>query len=163
MTDVMAALAALAGTDCPERVRALDAFAEQWRDDTLVMNKWFTVQALSKLPDVLHQVEALMGHAAFSITNPNKVRSLIGAFCSGNFAGFHAGDGSGYEFLASRVLDIDPFNPQVAARLVRSLVRWRRYDHRRQEMIKSQLRRILAAEKLSRDVFEVTSKALAAA
>ena len=163
MTDMIAALAALASTDCPQRAQALEAYAEQWKDDTLVMNKWFAVQAMSKLPDVLHQVKALMGHPAFSITNPNKVRSLIGAFCSGNVSGFHAADGSGYDFLAGRVLDIDPLNPQVAARLVRSLARWRRYDPARREMIKLQLQRILEAENLSRDVFEIVSKSLAAA
>jgi aminopeptidase N len=163
MTDSIAALAALAGTDCPQRAQALEAYAEQWKDDTLVMDKWFAVQAMSKLPDVLHQVKALMGHPAFSITNPNKVRSLIGAFCSGNVSGFHAADGSGYDFLAGRVLEIDPLNPQVAARLVRSLTRWRRYDPERREMIKLQLRRIIEAENLSRGVFEIVSKSLAAA
>ncbi len=161
MTDLIAALALLAGTDCPQRLQALEAFADRWKGDPLVMDKWFSVQAMSKLPDVLHRVEALMRHPAFSITNPNKVRSLIGAFCSGNVAAFHRADGSGYAFLASRVMEIDPINPQVAARLVRSLVRWRRYDPGRQEMIKLELQRILDAEKLSRDVFEVVSKSLA--
>ncbi len=162
MTDLIAALALLAGTQCPQRLQALEVFADKWKDDPLVMDKWFSVQAMSKLPDVLHRVEALMRHPAFSITNPNKVRSLIGAFCSGNVAAFHAADGSGYAFLASRVMEIDPMNPQVAARLVRSLVRWRRYDRGRQEMIKLQLQRILDAEKVSRDVFEIASKGLAA-
>jgi aminopeptidase N len=163
MTDVIAALSLLADRDCPQREAALEAFAERWRDDPLVMDKWFTIQATSSLPDTLERVEALLGHPAFSLRNPNKVRSLIGAFSAGNPVRFHAAEGAGYRFLADRVLELDPMNPQVAARLVRGLARWRRFDGGRQQLMQAALQRILAAPKVSRDLFEIASKSLEAA
>ena len=163
MTDVVAALSLLAERDCPQREPALQAFAERWRDDPLVMDKWFAIQATSSLPDTLDRVQALLAHPAFSLRNPNKVRSLIGAFSAGNPVCFHAADGAGYRFLADRVLELDPMNPQVAARLVRGLARWRRFDSGRQQLMQEALQRILAAPKVSRDLFEIASKSLEAA
>jgi aminopeptidase N len=160
MTDVMAALAALANADCPERAPALAAFADRWREDPLVMDKWFAIQATSRLQGTLDVVRGLMHHPCFSMTNPNRVRSLIGAFCSGNPVGFHASDGAGYRFLVDRVLELDPVNPQVAARLLRVMSRWRRYDAGRQGLMEAQLRRLLEVPELSRDVYEVVSKSL---
>ena len=161
MTDAMAALQALTNCDCPEREPALDAFYRKWRDQPLVVDKWFSLQATSRLPDTLQRVERLMRHPDFDIRNPNRVRALIGAFCQGNPARFHEPGGAGYRFLADRVLELDGINPQVAARLLNPLTRWRRYDERRRQLIKTELERVLAAEKLSRDVYEVASKALA--
>ena len=161
MTDAMAALQALTNCDCPEREPALDAFYRKWRDQPLVVDKWFSLQATSRLPDTLQRVERLMRHPDFDIRNPNRVRALIGAFCQGNPARFHELGGAGYRFLADRVLELDGINPQVAARLLNPLTRWRRYDERRRQLIKTELERVLAAEKLSRDVYEVASKALA--
>jgi aminopeptidase N len=160
MTDVMAALGALVNVDCPERAQALAAFEQQWRHDPLVMDKWFAVQAVSKLPGTLDRVKALMDHPAFSLRNPNKVRSLVGAFCSANLAGFHAADGSGYAFLTDNVLALDPLNPQIAARMLRIMSRWRRYDPARQALMKAQFERVLAQSEVSRDVFEIASKSL---
>jgi aminopeptidase N len=118
------------------------------------------VQAVSKRADTLQRVLELMEHPAFSIRNPNKVRALVGAFCSANPYRFHAADGSGYAFLADRVLELNELNPQVAARMLRIMSRWQRYDSGRQGMVRSQLQRILAEEGLSKDVYEVASKSL---
>ncbi|MGE4219235.1 MAG: aminopeptidase N [Alphaproteobacteria bacterium] len=160
MTDSVAALAILADIAGPEREAALADFYARWKDDPIVTDKWLSIQAMSALPDTLAQVEALLGHPAFSIRNPNRVRALIGAFCSGNPVRFHAADGSGYRFLADRVLDLDKLNPQVAARLSGALGHWRRYDPERQALMRGELGRIAGAKGLSRDVFEIVSKSL---
>jgi len=159
MTDVIAALASLANNVCAEREQALDEFYWKWKDDPLVMDKWLSLQALSRLPDTLDRVKALMMHPAFNIKNPNKVRSLIGAFSS-NSARFHAPDGSGYTFLADNILAIDPMNPQIAARLVSAFTMWKRYEAGPQMLMKAQLERLQGAQKLSRDVYEIVSKSL---
>ncbi len=161
MTDVMAALGALVNRDCPEQEVALAEFETRWRDDPLVMDKWFAVQAGARLPGTLERVKALMTHPAFSIRNPNKVRSLIGVFCSANLIGFHAADGSGYRFLTDQVLTLDGLNPQVAARMLRIMSRWRRYDPSRQALMKAQFERVLAKPEVSRDLFEIASKSVA--
>jgi aminopeptidase N len=161
MTDVMAALSALSNSQAPQREQALADFESKWQDDPLVMDKWFAVQAMAKLPGTLDQVKTLMDHPAFSIRNPNKVRSLVGAFCSGNLINFHAADGSGYEFLIDNVLTLDSLNPQIAARMLRIMSRWRRYDESRQALMKAQFERVLAKTDVSKDVFEIASKSLA--
>jgi aminopeptidase N len=160
MTDRMAALTALVHCDCPERQQALAAFESRWRDDPLVMDKWFSVQASSKLPGTLQAVKQLMLHPVFSLRNPNKVRSLVGVFCSANLIGFHAADGSGYAFLADQVIALDRLNPQVASRMLRLMSRWRRYDPARQQLMQAQFERVLAQTGVSRDVFEIASKSL---
>ncbi|MCG8050573.1 MAG: aminopeptidase N [Candidatus Thiodiazotropha endolucinida] len=161
MTDVMAALHGLVNRDIPERDRALSDFEAKWQQDPLVMDKWFAVQAGSNLPGTLASVEALMEHPAFSIRNPNKVRSLIGAFCSTNLFAFHAADGSGYEFLTDQVITLDSLNPQIAARLLRLMSRWRRYDESRQQLMRKAFERVLAQADISKDVFEIASKSVA--
>jgi aminopeptidase N len=160
MTDVMGALSCLVNRDTPEREKALTAFEAKWREDPLVMDKWFAVQAGSHLPGALSRVQGLMSHPAFSIRNPNKVRSLIGAFCN-NLAAFHAADGSGYRFLADQVIALDSLNPQIAARMLRMMSRWRRYDESRQLLMRGEFERVLAKSDLSRDVFEIASKSVA--
>jgi aminopeptidase N len=160
MTDVMASLANLANADCPERSDALAVFYETWKDDPLVMDKWLAIQALSRLPNTLETVKALMGHPAFNIKNPNKVRSLIGAF-SANTVRFHDPGGEGYAFLADQVLAIDPMNPQIAARLVSAFTMWKRYDEKRKTLMKTQLERVLKTPRLSKDVHEIVTKSLA--
>ena len=161
MTDVMVALSCLVNSDGDERETALSAFYAQWQDDPLVVDKWLTLQATSRLPGTLKNVQALAQHKAFSIKNPNKVRALIGAFCTGNPAQFHAADGAGYVFLADYVIELDKLNPQVAARISNVLSQWRRYDKKRQILMKTQMQRILAETGLSSDVYEVMSKSLA--
>jgi aminopeptidase N len=160
MTDEMGALAVLNDLDDPARAAALDAFFERWKDDALVIDKWFALQAMSSLPGTLNAVDKLLGHPAFSIKVPNKVRALIGAFCQGNPLRFHAADGSGYAFLADRVIELNAINPQVAARLVGAFGQWRRYDTDRQAKMRAALERIVRTEGLSPDVFEIASKSL---
>jgi len=162
MTDVMAALALIADSDLPERDEVLADFRVRWQHDPLVMDKWFTVQATARHPQTLSRVRALLGDPAFSIRNPNKVRSLIGAFATGNPVRFHAGDGSGYRFLVDRVLELDPVNPQIAARLLRAMSRWRRYDPARQAMMRGELERVAGTTGLSKDVYEIAAKSLEA-
>ena len=160
MTDVMASLSLLANYDCSEREKALGEFYAKWKDDPLVLDKWFSIQATSKLPDTLVRVKALREDPAFSIKNPNKVRSLIGAFCSANPARFHAADGAGYTFLADAVLELDKLNPQVASRMLRIMSRWRHYDSSRRKLMQFQLQRILSVDGVSKDVYEIASKSI---
>ena len=160
MTDVLAALSILSQHEIPERQSALEAFYEKWQHDRQVVEKWFAIQATSSLPGTLTQVQALMQHPAFSIKNPNLVRSLIGRFCAANPINFHQADGSGYRFLAEQVLALDALNPQIAARLLQSLSRWRRFDPARQKIMHAQLEHIVAHKGLSKDVYEIASRSL---
>jgi|RhiMetdeSRZDD1v2_1073273.scaffolds.fasta_scaffold01498_13 aminopeptidase N len=160
MTDSMAALTALANSECPERQPALDAFHARWQSEPLVVDKWLAVQATSRLPGTLARVNQLLSHPAFDIKVPNKVYALIRAFAS-NHVRFHAADGSGYAFLADQVIRLDALNPQVAARMARAFDRWRKFDQPRQALAKTALERIRDAKGLSRDVGEIVTKALA--
>ena len=160
MTDRIAALDLLAESDLAQRPQALADFYARWRDDALVVDKWFALQAMAQRPDAVEVVTGLLGHEAFTLKNPNRVRALIGAFAAGNPTGFHRADGSGYALVADHVLELDPRNPQVASRLAKAFDRWRRYDAGRQARMQTQLERILAAPKLSRDVYEIASKSL---
>jgi aminopeptidase N len=160
MTDRMAALAALVNSDVPERAGALDRFYAGWKHEPLVVDKWLAVQAGSRRPDTLERVKALLGHEAFDLRNPNKVFALIRGFCA-NQVRFHAADGAGYAFAAERILELDPLNPQIAARLARAFDRWRKFDAGRQAHARAALERIGNASGLSKDVAEVVTKALA--
>jgi len=160
MTDSLAALTLVAHGDFPERDDLLADFERRWRDHPLVLDKWLAVQAVSPRTDTLDRVRALMGYSGFSMKNPNRVRALIGSFVAGNPVRFHDVSGAGYEFLADRVLELDPLNPQIAARLLRHMSRWRRYDKVRQALMQAQFERILAHADLSKDTFEVASKSL---
>ncbi|MCC6471126.1 MAG: aminopeptidase N [Alphaproteobacteria bacterium] len=161
MTEVQGALVALCETDASDREAVLADFYAKWKDEPLVVDKWFQVQAGAARADAVETVARLLGHPAFSMRNPNKVRALIGAFAAGNQVGFHRADGAGYAFLADRVLELDPLNPQVAARLLGPMARWRRFDTTRQAAMRAQLERIAAKPGLSKDVFEIASKSLA--
>jgi aminopeptidase N len=160
MTAQYAALALLAHHDCPEQALALQAFEQQWQDENNVMDKWFGVQASAPLPDTLKHVQNLMQHPQFTMANPNKVRALIGGFAMRNPKCFHAQDGSGYSFVAEQVLALDKLNPQVAARMVRALMDWKRLEPKRKALMKEQLQRIADSKGLSGDVFEIASKSL---
>ncbi|WP_417068193.1 aminopeptidase N [Niveibacterium terrae] len=162
MTDSVAALAALANLDVPERQAALDAFLERWKHEALVVDKWLNVQALSSAADTGSRVRSLLDHPAFDIRNPNKVYALVRAFCRGNPRHFHAADGSGYALAADVILLLDSANPQVASRIARSFDAWRRFDAARQSLARTQLLRIQAKTDLSRDVGEVIGRALEA-
>jgi len=165
MTDRFAALSALCGSASALRESALEAFEGEFAQEALALDKWFTLQAtLHRQPGeepVLARVRRLMQHPAFSIRNPNKVRALVTGFCTGNLAEFHAADGSGYDFWAEQVLELDTINPQVAARLARALDRWRRFEPVRRELMHQTLVQ-LADRVRSADVREVINKALAA-
>jgi aminopeptidase N len=161
MTDVSAALTCLASSETPERVQVLEAFYLKWQHEPLVVDKWFALQATSRRPDTLENVKRLMSHPAFNIKNPNKVRALIGAFCHGNPARFHDRSGAGYAFHGDQVLAIDRLNPQVAARLLQAVTRWRKYDEARQGMMRNQIERIAATPGISPDIYEIASKSLA--
>ncbi|WP_425929964.1 aminopeptidase N [Pseudomonas sp. NyZ201] len=162
MTERLTALAVLVNSPFEaERAKALEAFAEHFKDNPLVMDQWFSVQAASTLPGGLARVRKLMEHPAFTMKNPNKVRALIGAFAGQNLVNFHAADGSGYRFLADIVIELNALNPQIASRQLAPLTRWRKYDAARQALMKGELQRIRDSGQLSSDVFEVVSKSLA--
>ena len=162
MTDSIAALSILAQVDAPERQLALDDFYGRWRTDALVLDKWFTVQAVSPLPDTLTKVAALLQHRDFSFENPNRVRSLIGAFCHGNQRHFNAADGSGYRFFADQVLTLDKINAQIAARLLTAMDQWRRFDAPTRTHASAALNRIVKTPGLSPNVYEIGVKTLGA-
>jgi len=160
MTDQLAALADIVNNPHPARQQCLDSFYRQWHADALVIDKWFSLQATSRMPDTFATVQKLMEHTAFNLRNPNRVRALIGAFSQANPLHFHAANGQGYRFLADQVILLNTLNPQVASRMVGALTSWRRYDKNRQSLMKAQLERIMATEAISRDLYEVASKSL---
>jgi aminopeptidase N len=160
MTDQVAALACIVDVPGDARERALASFYEQWKADPLVIDKWLALQARSEAPDALAQVRTLMDHPAYDARNPNRIRALVGVFCHGNPLRFHQADGSGYAFLREQVLKLDRQNPQVASRMLGALNRWRKYDPQRQALMRAELQAIAAQETLSKDVYEVATKAL---
>ena len=160
MTDRQGALTVLASLDSPEREEALRAFYDRYEQDPLVIDKWFAVQASAQRADTVQQVEALARHPQFNPSNPNRLRSIAAAFGMNQWA-FHHASGRGYRFLADLILTADRLNPQVAARLVPPFGRWRRFDHKRAALMRAELERIVAAEGLSKDVYEQASKSLA--
>jgi aminopeptidase N len=161
MTDRMAALATLSLHDVPERKAAFDDFYQRYRDDPLIIDKWFSLQAMTPDPATLDRVRALTEHPAFSMANPNRVRALIGGFAQGNPTQFNRLDGAGYEFVADRILALDPANPQVASRMTTAFKSWRALEPGRRARAKSALTRIADAPKLSRDVGDIVQRALA--
>ncbi|WBO22269.1 aminopeptidase N [Sphingomonas abietis] len=160
MTDRQGALGVLANGLSGERETALAAFYDRYRNDALVLDKWFTTQAIAMREDTADAVERLARHPDFTLANPNRMRSLVGAFAANQYA-FHAADGRGYRFVADMILAADTLNPQSAARLVPPLGRWRRFEPARSALMKAQLERIVATPGLSKDVFEQVSRSLA--
>ncbi|BCN92950.1 aminopeptidase N [Thiomicrorhabdus immobilis] len=160
MTDVLAALESLSHTDSLERQSCLNAFYDKWKEDTLVLDKWFSLQAGSHHLHSLSHVKELVEHKDFVYTNPNRVRSVLGVFGRLNMLGFHQASGEGYRFMAEQVIKLNRINPQVAARIVAPFTHWKRYDQQRQDMMKQALQQILESENLSKDVYEIVSKSL---
>jgi len=164
MTDRLAALSTLVNDPRPEAavlaMQALESFFNDWHHEPLVLNQWFQVQAACSLPGGLSRVKALMEHSTFDLHNPNKVRSVIGVFCNSNPVNFHCDGGEGYRFLADQVLALDKLNPQIAARLLTPLTRWRRFSEQKQALMKGELVRIMSEPKLSSDTYEIVSKSL---
>ncbi len=160
MTDRLTALSLLADTEDPARDAALADFHARWRGNDLVLDKWFSIQAMAARADVLPQVRALYRHPDFDLRNPNRARSLVGAFASGNPRWFHDASGEGYRFLADAVIAIDPINGATAARMVGPLGQWARQSPERGALMQAELRRIAALPGLSRGTEEKVSKAL---
>ena len=159
MTDRQGALMVLTGLEGVERTNKLIDFYNRYKGNALVVDKWFALQASSLHPQVVEHVQALAEHKDFTLRNPNRVRSLYMAF-AGNPHGFHAADGEGYRMIGDLILALDPINAQTAARFVPALGRWRRIEPGRAAMMRAQLERIAAAEKLSRDTFEQVTRSL---
>ncbi len=160
MTDRIAALTAMVHHDAPGVAVALKDFYEDFEDEALVIDKWFSLQASAPSTDT-KAIRQLMRHPAFTLKNPNRARSLVFSFCNSNPAQFHALDGSGYVFWAEQVIALDAINPQVAARLARSLDRWRKYAPPLQKSMREALHKVTSVKKLSNDVAEVIGKSLA--
>ncbi len=160
MTEVIHALRCLSDSESPRRTTALAEFYTRWQHDPLVLDKWFTIQALSSRQETLSEVKELIADPAFALTNPNKVRALIGAFCSMNPFRFHCATGQGYRFLGEILTTLDTINPQIAARLVAPLSGWRKYDEKRQQLMRAELTQLLAKTDISKDVYEIVEKSL---
>lgn len=164
MTDTAAALKALIESKSEQAIeprnKALAAYFDRWKDEALVIDQWFNMQASCSHPDTLDNVLKLMQHDAFTMLNPNRMRSVVVAYAFQNNVNFHRKDGRGYQFLADQVIGLNKINPQMAARVLAPLTRWHKYDLARQEMMKMQLGRILDQENLSPDVFEIASKSI---
>jgi aminopeptidase N len=162
MTDAQAALACLNRVEGPLRQPALDVFYTVWKHDALVLDKWFAMQATAPLPGTLDEVKFLTEHSDFDWKNPNKVYALIGAFGARNPLCFHHHSGAGYVFLREAVQKLDRLNPKVAARMVKPLTSWGRYDKERQAKLKHELMVLKATPSLSTDVYELVTKSLEA-
>lgn len=162
MTDTQAALVGLVEVSAPQRNVALAHFYQQWQHDPLVVDKWFQVQAESDHPDMFDTVLVLSKHEAFTLKNPNRARALLGSLCLRNPFQFHQANGEGYRLLADSVLELNSFNPQIAARLVSAFNQWRLFDTPRQQLMQAQLERIFAHQELSKDVYEIVKRALEA-
>jgi aminopeptidase N len=161
MTDRLAALRLIVETGMPDGLAALDAFYDAWKHEPLVTNKWFALQAMLEDGQAVERVDRLTRHPAFSLTNPNRARAVLGTFGLNNLLGFHRRDGSGYRLLADKVIEIDRINPSVSARLLTAFGRWRRFDEKRQAMMRGELERVARTEGLSRDAYEIATKSLA--
>lgn len=161
MTDGLSALRLVVETGMPEADEALASFYARWRSEPLVVNKWFALQAMLEDGEAVERVERLMTHPAFTLDNPNRVRSVLAAFALQNLLGFHRRDGAGYRLLASKAVELDRRNPSVAARLLTAFGRWRRFDKGRQELMRGELERVAGTAGLSRDSYEIASRTLA--
>ncbi len=160
MTDQFAALVLIASSSFNNREARLDDFYNQWKYDELVLDKWFSAQAMSTNDDVVSEIEVLLKHSDFSFKNPNRLRSVISTFSILNQKGFHAHDGSGYGLLCQTIKRVDQINPQVAARMVAPLGQWRRFDENRQKAMKDNLKLLMDDASISRDVRELVEKSL---
>ncbi|MDF2530373.1 MAG: pepN [Gammaproteobacteria bacterium] len=144
---------------CNIRTETLDKFYHQWQHEALVVDKWLSIQASTKHSDTLTHVESLLNHPAFDYKNPNKVYALLSSFTA-NQAQFHRKDGKGYQLITEQIKILDKINPQVTARLARSLMNWKRYDENRQKMMHQALQEIASIKNLSKDVYEIVKRSL---
>jgi aminopeptidase N len=160
MTESMDALEIFGEVEAPARDAVLGSFYKRWKNDALVLDKWFSVQVRSPVHGTAELVTALKAHPQFSMKNPNRVRAVLGAFAGGNLRQFNAADGSGYKVVADAVLELDGFNALMAARLLSNFEMWRMLEPKRQKLSRSQLERVAGAKSLSRDVYEIAAKML---
>jgi len=160
MTDQISALRCLVHYTKTEGQQVLGDFYQQWHEDTLVIDKWFMVQATATGSNAFQSIQSLLEHQDFDLNVPNRVRSLVGAFTQANAVEFHNLSGQGYQFLADIVIQLNATNPQIAARLLLPLIQWKNYDGNRQLMMKVQLQRIYETPNLAKDLFEIASKGL---
>ena len=158
MTESMGMLGILSQLGGDPYEEALQRFHKRWKDEALVMNKWFALQAGAPGRETLKRVTELTSHRLFSIKNPNRVRALYGAFAHGNQVRFNDASGEGYELVANAVIELDGFNPQIASRLLGAFESWRILEPQRRRLAEAALRRVLAKKDLSRDVFEIATK-----
>lgn len=161
MTDAMGGLEALMQIGGEPFDRALADFYARWKDEPLVVDKWFAIQARAPGPDAVGRVLGLTAHPAFDPKTPNRLRALVASFASANPSAFHDPSGAGYRFLADQILAVDRFNPNVAARLIEPLGGFRRYTPELAALMRAELQRILATEGLSKNAYELASRALA--
>jgi aminopeptidase N len=161
MTDSLGALTAANVGNLPCRDELMTTFELRWQDTPLVMDKWFMLQATRDADDVIECLRQLQQHKCFSMSNPNRVRALVGSFAAGNIYQFHRRDGKGYAFLTECLMTLNKLNPQVAARMVTPLIQYHKFDLGRQTLIKACLGQLLALPDLSKDMYEKVSKALA--
>jgi aminopeptidase N len=160
MTDYEAAFLCLVDLAVPETEVAIESFFERWKDEPLVLDKWFRMQAMSSAPKTFDRVVALSQHPSFNLANPNRARSLLYAFATGNPTGFHRADGSAYRFIADQILELDAINPQVASRVVSSFNQWKRYEPSRSALMRAELERIASEVTISKDVREIVDRSL---
>ncbi|MEM9370188.1 MAG: aminopeptidase N C-terminal domain-containing protein, partial [Pseudomonadota bacterium] len=158
MTDQLASLIALVHNGADGAQVALETFYDRWKDDTLVLDKWLSLQASDARPGAVERADALTRHDAFNWQNPNKFRSVVGVFAMGNPTGFHAPDGSGYRFVSDWLIKLDPVNPQTTARLAGVFETWRRYEPGRKALMQDEISRILATPDLSRNTTEILTR-----
>ncbi|MGR6834066.1 aminopeptidase N [Aliivibrio wodanis] len=161
MTDTMAAMVSANSAELSIRQTLMDDFSDKWSHDGLVMDKWFILQGSNPSSDALSTIKATMDHKAFSLKNPNRTRSLIGSFAANNAVNFHSKSGEGYAFLGDILLDLNVSNPQVASRLIDPLLKFKKYDSDRKDLMKAQLQRLADLDNLAKDLFEKVTKALA--
>lgn len=161
MTDTLGALKAAQAGHSQVFETLMREFEQRWNQDPLVLDKWFGLHATTERDDILSQLTLLQQHPQFTIGNPNRVRAVVGSFAFFNTAGFHNLDGSGYKFVTDYLMELDKVNPQVAARIVTPLTQWHNFSPVHQELMKTQLNRLLGVKELSSDLFEKVSKSLA--
>ena len=161
MTDRSAALGALVAAARPERNALLDDFHARYRDDALVLDKWLMFEAAAPAPETLDRVRALLQHPSFSLSNPNRIRALVGTFAGGNQTQFNRADGAGFDFVADFIVDLDKRNPQTAARLLVNFRSWRALESKRRAAAERALRRVAQVSDLSPDTLDIVTRTLA--
>ncbi|OEE79435.1 aminopeptidase N [Vibrio genomosp. F6] len=162
MTDTIAAMSAANAAQLPCRETLMQDYSDKWKHDGLVMDKWFALQGMNPASNALDNIKVSMEHSAFSLKNPNRTRNLIGSFLNFNAVQFHAKSGEGYQFAGEILRELNSSNPQVASRLIDPLLKYRRYDQQRQDLIKVELEKLKAMDNLAKDLFEKVTKALEA-